>query len=256
MIHEQAIIDPGARLADDVDVGPFSIVGADVVIGSGTRVGPHTIIQGPTSIGSDNRIFSFCSIGEQPQDLKYAGEPTRLEIGDGNTIREYATMNRGTVGGGGVTRVGSNNLFMAYTHLAHDCVVGNNTVFSNAASLAGHVEVGDWVILGGFTSVHQFTHIGEHSFAGLGSVITRDIPPFVTVAGNHARPYGINKNGLKRRDFTPEAIRALHRAYMVLVKARQVSDEARGEVEELVGKFPEVRRFVEFVRSSERGIVR
>lgn len=256
MIHEQAIIDPGATLADDVEVGAFSIIGPDVELGSGTRVGPHTVINGPTTIGRNNRIFSFCALGEQPQDLKYAGEPTRLEIGDGNTIREYATMNRGTVGGGGVTRVGDDNLFMAYTHLAHDCIVGSHTVFSNAASLAGHVEVGDWVILGGFTSVHQFTHIGEHSFAGLGTVITRDIPPYVTVAGNHARPYGINKNGLKRRDFTPEAIRALHRAYMVLVKARQVSDEAKGEVEELAGEFAEVRRFVDFVRSSERGIVR
>lgn len=256
MIHEQAIVDPGARLADDVEIGPFCVIGADVELGSGTRVGAHTLISGPTTIGRNNRIFSFCSIGEQPQDLKYAGEPTRLEIGDGNTIREYATMNRGTVGGGGVTRVGSDNLFMAYTHLAHDCIVGSHTVFSNAASLAGHVEVGDWVILGGFTSVHQFTHIGEHSFAGLGTVITRDVPPCVTVAGNHARPYGINKNGLKRRDFTPEAIRALHRAYMVLVKARQVSDEARAEVDKLAGEFPEVRRFVEFVRGSERGIVR
>jgi len=256
VIHEQAIIDPGARLADDVEVGPFSMIGPDVELGNGTRVGSHTVIKGPTRIGRNNRIFAFCSIGEQPQDLKYAGEPTRLEIGDGNTIREYATMNRGTVGGGGVTRVGNDNLFMAYTHLAHDCIVGDHTVFSNAASLAGHVEVGDWVILGGFTSVHQFTHIGEHSFAGLGTVITRDVPPFVTVAGNHARPYGINKNGLKRRDFTPEAIRALHRAYMVLIKARQVSDEAKGEVEELVGQFAEVRRFVDFVRTSERGIVR
>jgi len=256
VIHAQAIVDPGAQLADDVEIGPFAVIGPDVELGSGTRVGSHTLVSGPTRIGRGNRIFSFCSIGEQPQDLKYAGEPTRLEIGDGNTIREYATMNRGTVGGGGVTRVGNDNLFMAYTHLAHDCIVGNHTVFSNAASLAGHVEVGDWVILGGFTSVHQFTHIGEHGFAGLGTVITRDVPPFVTVAGNHARPYGINKNGLKRRDFTPEAIRALHRAYMVLVKARQVSDEAKGEVEELAGQFAEVRRFVDFVRTSERGIVR
>lgn len=256
MIHEQAIVDPAAQLADEVEIGPFSVIGPDVELGSGCRVGSHTVISGPTRIGRDNRIFSFCSIGEQPQDLKYAGEPTRLEIGDGNTIREYATMNRGTVGGGGVTRVGDDNLFMAYTHLAHDCMVGNHTVFSNAASLAGHVEVGDWVILGGFTSVHQFTHIGEHSFAGLGTVITRDVPPFVTVAGNHARPYGINKNGLKRRDFTPAAIRALHRAYMVLIKARQASHEARAEVDALAGEYPEVRRFVDFLHTSERGVVR
>lgn len=256
MIHEQAIVDPGARLGDDVEIGPFCVIGADVELGAGTRVGSHTVIKGPTTIGRDNRIFSFCALGEQPQDLKYAGEPTRLEIGDGNTIREYATMNRGTVGGGGVTRVGNDNLFMAYTHLAHDCIVGSHTVFSNAASLAGHVEVGDWVILGGFTSVHQFTHIGEHSFSGLGTVITRDIPPYVTVAGNHARPYGINKNGLKRRNFSPEAIRALHRAYMVLIKARQASAEARAKVDALAAEFPEVRRFVSFVNGSERGVVR
>lgn len=256
MIHEQAIVDPGARIAGDVEIGPFCVIGADVEIGPGTIIGPHVVLQGPTTIGRDNHIFQFCSIGECPQDMKYAGEPTRLEIGDRNTIREYATMNRGTVGGGGVTRIGSDNLFMAYTHVAHDCLIGDRTIFSNAASLAGHVEVGDWTILGGFTSVHQFTHIGEHSFAGLGTIINRDVPPYVTVAGNHARAYGINKNGLRRRDFSPEAIRALHKAYMVLIKSRKASTEARAEVDVLAEQHPEVRRFVDFVDNSERGVTR
>lgn len=256
MIHEQAIVDPDARIADDVTIGPFCVIGANVEIGSGTTIAPHVILQGPTTIGRENHIFQFCSIGERPQDMKYAGEPTRLEIGDRNTIREYATMNRGTIGGGGVTRIGSDNLFMAYTHVAHDCTIGDHAIFSNAASLAGHVEVGDWAILGGFTSVHQFTHIGEHSFAGLGTVINRDVPPFVTVAGNHARAYGINKNGLRRRDFSPEAIRALHRAYMVLIKSRKASAEARAEVDALAEQHPEVRRFVDFVDNSERGVTR
>lgn len=256
MIHQQAIVDPGARIAEDVEIGPFCVIGADVEIGSGTIIGPHVVLQGPTTIGRDNHIFQFCSIGERPQDMKYAGEPTRLEIGDRNTIREYATMNRGTVGGGGITRIGSDNLFMAYTHVAHDCTIGDRTIFSNAASLAGHVEVGDWTILGGFTSVHQFTHIGEHSFAGLGTIINRDVPPYVTVAGNHARAYGINKNGLRRRDFTNEAIRALHKAYMVLIKSRKASSEARAEVDALAEQHPEVRRFVDFVDNSERGVTR
>ena len=256
MSHETAIVDPGARIADDVEIGPFCVIGADVEIGPGSSVGPHCVIRGPTKIGRDNRIFSFCSIGEAPQDMKYAGEPTRLEIGDRNTIREYATMNRGTVGGGGVTRIGSDNLFMAYTHVAHDCMIGDRTIFSNAASLAGHVEVGDWSILGGFTSVHQFTNIGEHSFSGLGTVINRDVPPYVTVAGNHARAYGINKNGLRRRDFPEDAIRALHRAYMVLIKSRKASPEARAELDELASRFAEVRRFVDFVDNSARGVTR
>ncbi|MDX1608640.1 MAG: acyl-ACP--UDP-N-acetylglucosamine O-acyltransferase [Halofilum sp. (in: g-proteobacteria)] len=256
MIHEQAIVDPETDIADDVEIGPFCVIGPGVEIGQGTRIGSHVVVRGPTRIGRENRIFSFAAIGEAPQDMKYADEPTRLELGDRNTIREYATMNRGTVGGGGVTRIGSDNLFMAYTHVAHDCIVGDRAIFSNAASLAGHVEVGDWAILGGFTSVHQFTRIGEHSFAGLGTIINRDVPPFVTVAGNHARAYGINKNGLKRRDFTAEAIRALHRAYMVLIKSRKTTPEQRADVDELAEQFPEVRRFVDFIDGSERGVTR
>ena len=256
MIHERALVDTGARIATDVRVGPFCVIGPDVEIDSGTEIGPHCVIRGPTRIGRNNRIFSFSSIGDAPQDLKYDGEPTRLEIGDGNTIREYVTMNRGTADGGGVTRIGGDNLFMAYTHVAHDCMVGDHTIFANAASLAGHVEVGDWAILGGFTSVHQFCHIGAHSFAGLGTVINRDVPPYVTVAGNHARAYGINKNGLKRRDFKPEAIRALHRAYMTLIKSRKASQETRDEVDALANEYPEVRHFVDFIDTSKRGVTR
>jgi len=256
VIHAQAIVDPGAKIADDVEIGPFCVVGPDVTVARGTRVGPHTVIRGPTSIGRDNTIYSFSSIGEAPQDLKYAGEPTRLEIGDRNTIREYVTFNRGTADGGGVTRIGDDNLFMAYTHVAHDCTVGNRTIFANAASLAGHVNVGDWAILGGFTSVHQFCRIGPHSFTGLGTVVTRDIPPFVTAAGNHARPYGLNKNGLRRRGFTPDAIRALHRAYMLLIKGRGGEADVRAEAEALADEYPEVRQFLDFLDAGRRGIIR
>lgn len=256
MIHAQAIVDPGATLADDVEIGPFCVIGPEVSIDSGTRVGPHTVIRGPTSIGRDNAIFSFSSIGEAPQDLKYAGEPTRLEIGDRNTIREYVTLNRGTVDGGGVTRIGNDNLFMAYSHVAHDCTVGDSTIFANAASLAGHVSVGDWAILGGFTSVHQFCRIGAHSFTGLGTVVTRDIPPFVTAAGNHARPYGLNKNGLRRRGFSPDSVRALHRAYMLLIKGRSPGAEARAEVAALAASHPEVGDFLAFLDAGSRGVIR
>lgn len=256
MIHPQAIIDPEAQIADDVEIGPFCVIEAGVEIDAGTRIGSHTVVRGPTRIGRDNRLFSFSCIGEAPQDLKYDGEPTRLELGDRNTIREYVTLNRGTVEGGGLTHIGSDNLFMAYTHVAHDCTVGDQTVFANAASLAGHVEVGDWSILGGFTCVHQFCRIGAHSFSGLGTVITRDVPPFVTVAGNHARPYGLNRNGLKRRGFDGEVIRALHRCYRLLVKTRLPDDEARQEIDALADTHAEVRQFRDFIAEGQRGIVR
>lgn len=256
MIHEQAIVDPSASIAADAHVGPFCVIGAQVEIGHGSSVGPHTVIRGPTRIGAHNRIFSFCSIGEAPQDLKYAGEPTWLVIGDGNTIREYVTLNRGTEEGGGVTRIGADNLFMAYSHVAHDCTVGNHTVFANAASLGGHVDVGDWAILGGFTNVHQFVRIGAHSFTGMATALNRDLPPFVTAAGNHAHSYGLNKNGLRRRGFTPQTIRALHRAYMALIKRRARDDETRAEIEALAAEHPEVRQFVDFLDTSERGIIR
>jgi UDP-N-acetylglucosamine acyltransferase len=256
VIHPTAIIDPSARLADDVSVGAYCVIGADVEIGPGCWIGPHVVINGPTNVGRDNKIFQFASIGEAPQDLKYAGEPTSLEIGHGNTIREYVTINRGTVGGGGVTRVGSDNLIMAYVHIAHDCQIGNQTVFANGSSLAGHVTVGDQVILGGFTKVHQFCAIGQHAFSGIATVINRDVPPYVMVSGNYARAIGINKNGLKRRNFTPETIRALHNAFRILIKARGSREEAMKNVEELAVAHPEVRELVEFIHHSQRDIVR
>ncbi len=256
MIHPQAIVDADARIADDVEIGPFCVIGPGVEIGAGTRVGSHTLIRGPTAIGRDNRIFSFSAVGEAPQDMKYAGEATRLEVGDRNTIREYVTLNRGTADDRGVTTIGDDNLLMAYTHVAHDCVIGSRTIFANCAQLAGHVHVGDWAILGGFTSVHQFCRIGEHGFTGLGTVVTRDIPPFVTVAGNHARPYGINKNGLKRRGFEADRVKALHRVYMTLIKSRNPDDKARAEVDRLAEQYPEVARLRDFIAEGKRGIVR
>ena len=256
MIHETAIVDPGAKLAGDVEVGAFSVIGDGVEIGSGTVIGPHVVIMGPTSIGLENRIFQFSSIGEAPQDKKYQGEPTRLEIGDRNVIREFVTLNRGTDEGNGRTVIGSDNLFMAYTHVAHDCIVGNHTIFANAASLSGHVEVGDHAILGGFTSVHQFTQIGSRAFCGLGSVVTQDIPPFSTAAGNRARVVGINKEGLKRRGFSPELIRALHKSFRELLKSKVSKQQAFDNLQPLCDKYPEVEEFVSFVRNSKRGIAR
>lgn len=256
MIHPTAIIDPKATVADDCEVGAYSIIGADVEIGSGCVIGPHVVISGPTRLGCNNRIYQFSSLGEAPQDLKYNGEPTRLELGDNNTIREYVTMNRGTVDGGGLTSVGNDNLFMGYTHVAHDCHIGNKTVFSNGASLAGHVTVGDQAILGGFTLVHQFSVIGPHAFTGMGTAVNRDVPPFVMASGNHAHAVGINKKGLRRRGFSDETVTALHRAYMLLVKQRGGRDEAVAQLEESAERFPEVREFVDFVVNSQRGIVR
>ena len=199
MIHATAIVDPKAEIAPDVEIGAYSVIGPDVRIGSGTRIGAHVVIQGPTTIGRNNRIFHFCSLGEEPQDKKYAGEPTTLEIGDGNTIREYCTFNRGTIQDAGATRIGNDNWVMAYVHIAHDCQIGNNTIFANNSSLAGHVVVHDYAILGGFTLIHQFCKIGSHVITAVGSVVFKDIPPYVTAAGYDAKPHGINSEGLKRR---------------------------------------------------------
>ncbi len=254
MIHETAIVDASARIADDVEIGAFSVIGAGVEIGAGSLIGPHVVIMGPSKIGRDNRIFQFSSIGDAPQDKKYQGEPTLLELGDRNVIREYVTLNRGTDEGHGKTVIGSDNLFMAYSHVAHDCIVGSHTIFANAASLSGHVEVGDYATLGGFTSVHQFTQIGSRAFCGLGSVITQDIPPFSTAAGNRARVIGINKEGLKRRGFSPEVIRALHKSFRELLKSRGSKQDAFANLEPLCKKYPEVEEFVDFVRNSKRGI--
>ena len=256
MIHPSAIVDPGAELGENVEIGPYSIIGAGVEIGAGCRIGPHVVIEGPTSIGRDNVIHAFASLGGAPQDKKYAGEPTRLEIGDGNTIREYVTMNRGTTQGGGVTRVGDDNWIMAYVHIAHDCVVGDHTIFANAASIAGHVTVDDHAILGGFVNVHQFVRIGAHSFAAMSASILQDVPPYVTVSGMPAGPHGINKEGLRRRGFDRETIRAIHRAYRLLYRSGLRRDEALARISELAQGCASLRAFVRFVEGSERGIVR
>lgn len=256
MIHPSAIVDPGAALAADCEVGPYSVIGAGVTLGEGCTVGPHVVIKGPTTIGARNRIYQFASVGEDPQDLKYAGEPTELRIGDDNVIREYVTLNRGTVGGGGVTRIADRNLFMAYIHVAHDCRIGSDTVFANGASLAGHVNVGDHAILAGFACVHQFCTVGEHAFIGLNSVANRDVAPFTMAVGNYAEARGINKNGLRRRGFSETTIQALHRAYMLVVHRHGSRDEAVASLEGVSAEHPEVARFVDFIVTSERGIVR
>lgn len=256
MIHSTAIVDASAQIADDCEIGPYSIIGADVSIGQGTQVGPHAVIKGPTTVGTDNRIFQFASIGDDPQDLKYAGEVTRLEIGNGNTIREFTTINRGTEGGGGITRIGNNNLFMAYIHVAHDCQLGNNIIMANGASLAGHVSVGNHAILAGFACVHQFCEVGEHAFIGLNSVANRDVAPYTMAVGNYAQAKGINKNGLRRREFSDNSIKALHRAYMGLIRGHGERATAIELLENDIRDFPEVARFVQFVQRSERGVVR
>lgn len=256
MIDERAVIDPSAKLAEGVSVGPFSVIGADVEIGAGTWIGPHTVINGPTRIGRNNRIYQFASVGEAPQDKKYAGEATLLEIGDDNLIREYCTINRGTPGGGGVTRIGNHNWLMAYTHIAHDCLVGNHTIFSNAASLGGHVRVDDWVILSGFAIVHQFCHIGTHAFCAMGTGVNRDVPPYVMVSGHTAEPHGINKEGLRRRGFSSEAQTAIKQAYKTIYRQGLKLEEALVKLREMAVEHPEVRPMVEFIEGAERGIVR
>lgn len=256
MIHPQAIIDPRARLGRDVHVGAFSIIGADVEIGDGTWIGPHVVINGPTRIGAGNKIFQFASIGEGPQDLKYAGEPTRLEVGDRNVIRECVTMSRGTVGGGGITRVGSDSLFMAYVHIAHDCRVGNGVVFANNATLAGHVEVGDKAILGGFVGIHQFCKVGAGVMMGVGSVALKDVPPFLMVYGNPAVPHGLNLRGLKRRGLSAAGLDALKKTYKTVFRSGLTVDDALKQTEPAAAQFAEVAAFCDFIRNAGRGIIR
>jgi UDP-N-acetylglucosamine acyltransferase len=256
MIDPHALVSPQARLAEDVSVGPFSIIGPDVQIGAGSIVGPHVVITGHTRIGAGNRFYQFASIGEAPQDLKYKGEPTRLEIGDRNIFRESCTINRGTAQGHGLTRIGSDNLFMAYSHVAHDCVVGDRAVFANCASLAGHVEVGDWVILGGLTAVHQFVKLGAHGFLAGGAIVLRDVPPYVMVSGNPAVPHGVNSEGLKRRGFTEEQIRSIREAYRTLYRSGLRLSEALGQLQPLAATRPEIRAFVDFINTSTRSLVR
>ncbi|WP_332675343.1 acyl-ACP--UDP-N-acetylglucosamine O-acyltransferase [Aromatoleum sp.] len=256
MIHPTAIVHPGAKLGANVAVGAYSIIGEHVEIGDNTRIGPHVVVEGRTRIGRDNEIFQFCSIGAVPQDKKYDDEPTRLEIGDRNTIREFCSFNVGTSQDAGVTRIGSDNWVMAYVHVAHDCDVGDHTIFANNATLAGHVHVGDWAILGGFTGVHQFVRVGAHSFCGVGTVLLQDLPPFVTVAGNPAKPHGINSEGLRRRGFSPDGIAAIKRAYRALYRSGLSLDEARTRIDEIAADHPEVAAFASFISSSPRGIVR
>ena len=255
-IHPTAIIDKRAKLGANVSVGPYTVIDGDVEVGEGTTIGAHNVITGHTRIGRDNRIFHFCSIGEANQDKKYRGEPTRLEIGERNTIREYCSLNRGTVQDAGVTRIGDDNWIMAYAHVAHDCRVGSNTVFANHATLGGHVHIGDWTVLGGFVGVHQFVKIGAHVMAGVASVILQDVPPYVTVAGQPCAPHGINSEGLRRRGFTPEAIAAIKRAYRTLYRSGLGLAEARADLEAQAREAPEVRPLVDFLKAAERGILR
>ena len=256
MIDPRAIVDPGARLDADVSVGPFSIIGADVEIGAGTVIGPHVVIEGPTRIGRDNRFAPHSSIGGAPQDKKYGGEPTRLEIGDRNLIREYCTFNRGTVQGGGVTRLGNDNWIMAYVHLAHDCQVGNHTIFANGSTLAGHVEVEDKVILGAFTVVHQFCRIGAHAFSGMGTVIKGDVPPFTMINGSPAAPHGINAEGLKRNGYSAEQINQVRRAHKVLYKSGLLLEEALEKIRWMAEEAPELGVLAEFFKHSRRPLIR
>src|SRR3954466_16188821 len=256
MIHPTAIVDRGARLGDGVSVGPYSVIGPKVEVGEGTWIGAHGVLDGRLKIGRDNKIFHFASLGAPPQDKKYSGEDTAVEIGDGNTIREYVTINRGTTHDIGVTRVGNDNWIMAYVHFAHDCRIGNHTIFANACQLAGHVTVGDWAIFGATTLVHQFVHIGAHAFTGMGTFLPQDLPPYVMCAGNTAKPYGLNSEGLKRRGFSADAIAALKRAYKTLYRSGLPLEEARVQLQAQAAQHDEVRPMVEFLANSTRGLLR
>ena len=254
-IHPTAIVDPAAELAKSVTVGPYSIIAGKVVVGPDTAIGPHVVIKEYTSIGARCRIFQFAALGEIPQDLKFAGEVSQLVIGDDNTIREFATMHRGTAGGGGVTRVGNGNLFMAYSHVAHDCLIGNGVIMSNAATLAGHITVDDKAILGGFVAVHQFSRIGRHAFIGGASAVARDVPPYTTAVGNRAKLVGLNLVGLKRSGLADAALQALRQAYEILFHSELNTKEAVARVRRDVPPCPEVDHLLRFVESSERGLV-
>jgi UDP-N-acetylglucosamine acyltransferase len=256
MIHSTAVLHPNARLGPGVSVGAYSIIGEHAEIGEGTSIGPHVVVEGRTRIGAQNRIAAFCSIGGPPQDKKYRGEPTTLEIGDRNTIREFCTFNIGTVQDAGATRIGDDNWIMAYVHVAHDCQVGNQTIFANGATLAGHVHVGDYAILGGYTAAHQFVSIGAHSITGGGTILLQDLPPYVMASGNAAKPFGINSEGLKRRGFGPEKIAAIKAAYKTLYRSELTLEEARTKIAEQVVSCPELQVLLDFLGRASRGIVR
>ncbi len=256
MIHPTAIVHKDAKLAPDVHVGPFSIIGAHVEIGAGTSIGAHAVIAGYTRIGTNNRIFHHVVLGEIPQDKKYAGEPTMLEIGNGNTIREFCAFHTGTVQDAGVTRLGDDNWVMAYVHLAHDCMVGSHTILANCAQLAGHVHVADYAIVGGMTGVHQFCRIGAYAMAGAGSVVLADVPPYVTAMGNTAEPHGINSEGLRRRGFSAEVVNNIRRAYKTLYKSGLTLDEAKLALHEQAAACRELGILVDFLDATKRSIVR
>ena len=256
MIDARAVVSPQAQIASDVEIGPFSVIGADVVIGPGTWIGPHAVIEGPTRIGADNKIFQFASLGSAPQDKKYNGEPTRLEIGDRNVFRESVTVNRGTTHDQGVTRIGSDNLLMAYSHVAHDCQLGNQIVMANCATLGGHVEMGDWVTVGGMAAVHQFTKVGAYCFLAHHAAVTRDVPPYIMAVGRPAEPHSINTIGLQRRGFTPEQILNIRRAYRLLYRSGLKLAQAMEQLEKAAQTQPEIVPFVEFIKRSSRSIVR
>jgi len=256
MIHSTAIIADSATIASDVEIGPYSVIGEHVEIGKGSRIDSHVVINGPAKIGEDNHIYQFTSVGDDPQDKKYADEPTRLVMGDRNTIREFCTISRGTIQDAGETLIGDDNWVMAYVHIAHDCVVGNQTIMANNATLAGHVHVGDWAILGGFSGAHQFCRIGAHAFLGMYAAVGRDVPAYTTVAGQPPVPKGINSEGLKRRDFSVEQIRNIKNAYRIVYRQGLKLAEATQQLEAVVDEQPEVLLFLESLRSSQRGIIR
>jgi len=256
MIHATAIIDPSSTVADGVEIGPYTVIGANVSIDSGTIIGPHVTINGTTTIGKNNRIYQFSSIGEDPQDKKYAGEKSFLEIGDNNEIREFTTIHRGTTQDKNITIIGSNNLFMAYSHVAHDCVIGDDVILANAASLGGHVHIGNNVILGGFSIVHQFCHLGDHCFSAMGSAISKDVPPFVMVGGRPTKPHGINSVGLDRRGFSQDAILQIKRAYKTLYKSGLTLADATKALADTAKDQPELLMMVEFLENSSRSILR
>lgn len=255
MIDARAVVDPKARLAPDVTVGAFAVIEGEVEIGPGCRIGPHAVIQGPTRLGAHNQVFQFASLGGAPQDKKYRGEPTRLEIGDSNVFRECCTINRGTTASG-VTKVGNHNLFMAYTHVAHDCIVGDQVVMANYATLGGHVELGDWVIMAGYSGIHQFCKVGAHAFLANNTAVTRDVPPYLLVTGQPAEPHSINSEGLKRRGFSEQQIRNLRNAYILLYRSDLKLEEATTRLKAAAETQPELKIFVEFLGQTTRSIVR
>jgi UDP-N-acetylglucosamine acyltransferase len=255
-IHPQALVDPSAEIDESVTIGPFSVIGPDVQIAAGTHIASHVVINGPTTIGKNNEIFQFASLGDAPQDISYKGEPTSLEMGDNNVIRESCTISRGTVHGGGVTRFGSHNFMMAYAHVAHDCQVSDNCIFANGASLGGHVELGDHVTLGGYALIHQHVRVGSYSFCGMGAGVSKDVPPYMMIAGHPAQPHGLNAIGLKRRGFDREEIKRLRQAYKLLYMSGLKLDEAVQAIEQIDTSCAKLAALIDFIKASKRSIVR